>query len=143
MSTFVIDANVAVKWFLDSQDEQLVDRALYLLDRHESGEVQFIVPDLFWAELGNIFWKAARNGRCSRSQAERSILALQSSQLLTFPSQRLLHLALQIACDWGRTVYDSLYVALAAESRNELVTADEKLVNALAGKFPVRWLGSL
>ena len=143
MSTFVIDANIAVKWFLDSKDEQLVQEALHLLDRHESGEIQFIVPDLFWAEVGNIFWKAARRGRCSRSEAERSVLALQESQLLTFPSQPLLHQAFQIACDWGRTVYDSLYVALAAESRNEFVTADEKLVNALAGRFPIKWLGTI
>jgi len=142
LSTFVIDASVAVKWFLDRKDEQLVDRALHLLDRYESGEIQFIVPDLFWAELGNVFWKAARQGRCSKSEAERSLLVLQSSQFLTFPSQPLLPPAFQIACDWGRTVYDSLYIALA-ESRNEFVTADEKLVNALAGTFPVKWLGAL
>jgi predicted nucleic acid-binding protein len=142
VSTFVIDANVAVKWLLDSKDEPLVDEALRLLERHESGEVQFIVPDLFWAEVGNIFWKASRKGRCSISKAERSILALQSSKLLTFPSQPLLQLAFQIASGWGRTVYDSLYVALAAESRNGFITADEKLVNALAGRFPLQWLGS-
>jgi len=143
VSTFVIDASVAVRWFLDSKDEQLVDQALDLLDRHEKGDVEFVVPDLFWAELGNVFWKAAWKGRCSPSEAERSLLIMRSSKLLTIPSQGLLQQAFQIACDWGRTFYDSLYVALAAESRNEFVTADEKLVNALGGRFPVKWLGSV
>ena len=39
--------------------------------------------------------------------------------------------ALEIAVRTGRTVYDSLYVALAVQLDGRLVTADEKLYNAL------------
>jgi hypothetical protein len=63
---------------LDSNDEQLVDHAKALLDRHERGEAQFIVPELFWAEMGNIFWKAARTGRCSRNDAAKGLTVLQA-----------------------------------------------------------------
>jgi predicted nucleic acid-binding protein len=143
VTAWVIDANVAVKWFLDTRSEQLVDQALALLDRHEKGEIQFVVPDLFWAEVGNIFWKASRAGRCSRAEAERSLAVLQAGKLLTVPSLRLLEHAFKIASVYGRTVYDSLYVSLATESGGELITADERLVNALAGRFPVKWLGAL
>ena len=34
------------------------------------------------------------------------------------------------------------YVALAITSGRPLLTADEKLANALAAHFPIRWLGS-
>ncbi len=44
---------------------------------------------------------------------------------------------------FDRTVYDSLYVALAVDSKAELVTVDEKLANALAARLPVKWLGAL
>jgi len=43
----------------------------------------------------------------------------------------------------GRSVYDSIYVVLAVEAEAQLVTADEKLANALAGHFPVKWLGAI
>ena len=42
-----------------------------------------------------------------------------------------------------RTVYDSLYVALAVQSKSVMITADERLANALAAKLPVKWLGAL
>jgi predicted nucleic acid-binding protein len=40
-------------------------------------------------------------------------------------------------------VYDCTYVALAIASERLLVTADERLANALAAHLPVRWLGSV
>jgi len=53
-----------------------------------------------------------------------------------------LNRAFQIATDHGRTVYDSLYVALAVQAKTHLITADERLANALAARFPVKWLGA-
>jgi len=138
----VLDASVAVKWFLPPHREELVEEAFALLRKHEQGQLQFFVPDLFWAESGNIFWKAVRLRRCSRETAERSIGVLKAGRLITVPSLDLLREAFTIATDFGRSYYDSLYVALAAVSQIPFVTADEKLSNALAGQFPVRWLGS-
>jgi predicted nucleic acid-binding protein len=55
----------------------------------------------------------------------------------------LLKDAFAISAASGRTVYDAMYVALAIVSNAPLVTADERLANALAARYPVRWLGSL
>jgi predicted nucleic acid-binding protein len=55
----------------------------------------------------------------------------------------LLEAAFAIANAFQRTVYDSLYVALAISSKAQLLTADERLARALAATLPVKWLGSL
>ena len=64
MTQFVIDASVAAKWFLPPAGEPLADEALRLLAGYADGRFRFVVPDLFWAECGNILWKAVRQGRC-------------------------------------------------------------------------------
>ena len=142
MSALVLDASVAVKWFLPAQDEALVPQALDLLARHTKSELRFLVPDLFWAEMGNIFWKAVRTRRCPRHYAEESAVSLRAKDLTTASSRELMSDALAIAITFDRTVYDSLYVALAVSHNIPLVTADERLANALAAKLPVKWLGA-
>jgi len=91
--------------------------------------------------MGNLFWKAVRQRRCSRKEAEDSLALLQAGEWLTIPSYGLLSQAFEVALEFGRTIHDSLYVALAAEFGTELITADQKLVKALTGHLPVSWLG--
>lgn len=143
MNRFVIDASVAAKWFLPPARETLVEEALELLRRYTKGEIRFLVPDLFWAEFGNILWKAVRQGRWTRGAAESAIVAMIARNLPTVPSRALLEEAFTIATAFNRTVYDGLYVALAVDSTAPLITADEKLANALAARFPVKWLGAV
>ena len=142
MNILVIDASVAAKWFLPRRDETLVDEAVQLLDRYAKGEVRFVVPDLFWAEFGNILWKAVRRGRCAQKSAEASIILMKNRGLPTVSSQTLLEAAFAIATAFDRTLYDSLYIALALDCLGQVVTADEKLANAVAAHLPVKWLGS-
>jgi len=54
----------------------------------------------------------------------------------------LMPVALNIALAYNRNIYDCLYVALASESRSDLITADERLANSMAAHVPVRWLGA-
>ena len=140
---YVIDASVAAKWCLPAVQEPLVTEANELLRRQAEGRVRFIVPDLFWAEMANILWKAVRVGRCSRQFAESSLGRLKQQQLPTIPCESLVDQALDIAVTYDRSAYDSFYVALSQEIGGHLVTADEKLANALAARLPVKWLGAL
>ena len=143
MSVMVVDASVAAKWFLPKQGETLTDEALELFRCHTRGEILFIVPDLFWAEVANIFWKTVRQGRCAKAVAETALASLQQTKLTTVPSQTLLKSAFGIATAFDRTVYDGLYVAVAVLLKIHLITADQRLVNALAATLPVKWLGAL
>lgn len=143
MSLFVLDVSVAAKWALRETRERLVAEALDLLYRYGRDEVQFVVPDLFWVEFGNVLWKAIRVGRCTRAVAETSMTEMRERKLPTVSSYALIEQALAIAMAFDRTVYDSLYVALAVQAHAQLITADEKLANALAAHLPVKWLGAL
>jgi len=142
VSLIVVDASVAAKWCLAAKGETLADEALQLLRRYVKGEIRFVVPDLFWAELANLLWKAVRQGRCAKAAAEAALASLQERNLPTVSSRGLLDLAFAIATAFDRTVYDSLYVALAVQSKGQLITADERLANALAAQLPVKWLGA-
>ena len=144
MSSLVtVDASVAVKWILRGPDEPFVPAARDLLLRHVEGEIQLIAPDLFWVELGNVLWKAARRGRCTSEMADDGMRTIRQQGLRTAASGPLIESAMKIAFRFERTVYDSVYVALARDQNAELITADERLANALAAHLPVKWLGAV
>ncbi len=143
MSRYVVDASVAAKWVLPAAGETLTGEALELLRQYAQAQVGIVVPDLFWPELGNIFWKAVRQRRWSKGAADSAIALLKDRQIPTITSYDLLEEAFTLATTFDRTVYDGIYVALALRANASMVTADEKLANALAAYLPVKWLGAI
>jgi predicted nucleic acid-binding protein len=139
----VLDASVAIKWAMPSAREPFTDESLRLLRRYVDGEIEFVVPDVFWAEVGNVLWKGTRQNRWRQDEAESVAADMQARDFTSVPSLMLLPEALKIAFAHDRAVYDCLYVALAVQSKTDLITADERLANALAARFPVKWLGAL
>jgi predicted nucleic acid-binding protein len=138
LSLFVVDASVVAKWFVP---ERHSDEAARLLDdQHELAS-----PDLMWAEIGNVLWKKSRAGQVTRHEAAQIIRALDDFPVTVFPSRLVLEGALEIALGTGRSVYDSVYLALAIALDCRLVTADERFANALAdgplGRH-VLWVGT-
>lgn len=134
----VVDVSVAAKWVLPQANEPFANEAGQLLQAYIDGEIRVLVPDLFWTELGNVLWKWARVGRCSASAAIAGMKSMCDRDFTIIPSLTLIEQALDIAITFDQTVYDALYVALAVVSKTSLVTADDKLVRALAPHFPVK-----
>jgi predicted nucleic acid-binding protein len=143
VTSVVLDASVAVKWCLPSLREDLVAEAEELLASSRRDEVQFLVPDLFWVELANALWKAVRRAEMSSDNAVSAISFMRDLDIATVSSIDIVPQALDLAISHDRAVYDCLYVALAVQSKSELITADERLANALAARFPVKWLGAM
>jgi predicted nucleic acid-binding protein len=88
---------------------------------------------LLWSECGNILWKKVRRGELTPDEARLIWGGLEQQPISTFPSRSLLDLALEVALDTNCTVYDSCYLAVALLVGCQLVTADQKLFNALQG----------
>ncbi len=124
MSVYVVDASVAVKWYVP---EVHADHAATLLNV----ENELHAPDLLLAEFGNILWKKFVRGELTDSEAVSIVQAMLVVPLEIHASQPLLQAALETALRSSRTVYDSLYVALAVSLNCPLVTADDRLHNAL------------
>jgi predicted nucleic acid-binding protein len=139
----VIDASVAIKWATPLAREPFTDESVRLLKWYVDGEVDFIVPDVFWAEVGNVLWKGTRQNRWRQDEAESVAADMRARDFTTVSSLVLLPEAMKIAFAHDRAVYDCLYVALAVQSKTDLITADERLANALAARFPVKWLGAI
>ena len=143
MKAWVLDASIAAKWFLPPAQETLMDEALALRDDYAKGRVRFVAPDLFWPECGNVLWKAVRLGRIAPDAAEAAVTLLEDANITAIPTKSLLKDSFAMAVTLGRSVYDCTYVAVAVTTNIPLLTADERLANALAARFPVHWLGAL
>jgi len=121
----VVDAKVVIKWHVA---EVHTDAALRLFG-DDSPELH--VPELVFPEVGNILWKKVRRGDLTEDAAREIGRLVVLAPLVVHSSAPFLEAALEIAMRTGRTVYDSQYVALAIQMESRLVTADEKLYNAL------------
>ena len=139
----VADSSVIGKWFPPMDTEPLAAEARSWFDRWQVGDVEIVAPDFLYAELGNILWKSVRSTRCDRHQAETVLRSMTEMELAVFPSADLVDTGLRIAITHGRAIYDCLYVALALKTKADLLTADEKLANALRAHYPIRWLGDI
>lgn len=143
MTRVVVDASVAAKWCLPANHEPFSQQAEDLVAAYRDGEVDLLVPDLFWPELANVLWKSIWKRKIDATHAERAYRGVSGLEMPTVSSRDLVPQALQLAMQNQRTVYDCVYVALALVSDANLITADERLANALAARFPVKWLGAI
>ena len=104
MTALVLDASVAVKWVLPSAKETLTTESLQLLKLYIDGDVNFIVPDIFWAEVGNVLWKGVRQRRWPQALAERAVRDVRDRGFFTVSSLGLLPEAIKIAFAHDRSV---------------------------------------
>lgn len=125
MTSWVVDASVAAKWFFPEEDSTL---AAKLLSKRRT----LLAPDLLWSEFANLVWKRSRQGELSRDEASEIVADFLAMPIEFVAAGALIPAALELAILTGRTVYDCLYLALALDRSCRLVTADQRMVNALA-----------
>jgi len=124
VTPLVVDASVVIKWLLPEVHSGSARRVL-------AGDNALLAPDLLWAELGNALWKRVRAGEIADGDARELLRDFRRFPVATTPILTLIDAALEIATHLDRTVYDSLYLALALAKRCRLVTADRRLYNTL------------
>ncbi len=129
MTTFVIDASVAIKWVIDEPGSA---EAL-LLRRH-----RLIAPDLIIAECANILWKKVRRKEMLEEEAMVAAGLLARSDIECEPMLSLFENATRMAITLEHAAYDCCYLALAHAYACEFVTADDVLARKVrSAGFPV------
>lgn len=123
MTRLVVDASVAVKWFLPEALAADARRAL-------TAGYQLLAPDLLWAELGNALWKKHRRHELDPRTARRLLHDFARVPIEFHETGRWTPAALDLATQYGVTVYDGLYLALAAGHGCRVLTADRRLREA-------------
>ncbi len=131
MSRFVVDASVAIKWYLPEPNSADADRLL-------NNGSQLLAPDLLFPEVGNILWKRVMRSELTVHKAQVILRALETLPLTLRPADDLSENAMTVACSLKRSFYDSLYLALALMADCRLVTADKKLFDAVKDAAPIK-----
>ncbi len=119
--SFVIDASIALKWYLDDEEEH-VSEAQHVLESLGSEQFHGFVPSHFFAEIASTLYRKkpemASQWLAELLEVNVKILPLSPTQLST--SDRILK-------KYPSSIfYDVLYHALALDRGATLVTADKK-----------------
>jgi predicted nucleic acid-binding protein len=124
ISRVVVDASVAIKWFVPEVHAEAARRLL------REGTTLW-APDLIWAEVANALWRKWREKELSAEAVQEILTDFRRFPLRIHSGESLYDVAWPVAQSSGRTFYDSLYLALAMSAGCLLVTADLRFFNAL------------
>jgi len=123
--TLVVDANVAVKWFIQQPGS---DRARVVQAHKEP----LVAPALLIAETANGLWRHVRRGDVTASQARIAVVGLPKWFDELVEDQVLAARAMDLAVELDYSPYDCIYLALSLARSAPLVTADRRFINRLA-----------
>ena len=122
----IIDASVAVKWFIDESDSEA---AHLILDRDEV----LLAPDLLVVEVCNTAWRRSRIGDISQAQCRAIADRVLKTPVTLRPTAPLAPAAAAIALALDHAIYDCFYLALAEIEGMRLATADRRFLAKLPG----------
>jgi predicted nucleic acid-binding protein len=134
----VIDASVAAKWVVPEE---------YSEQAGSLRENALCAPAHWQAEAVNVIWSKVYRGELSAAEATRRARILMGAPVEPVPLPALMEEALRLSLAYRITIYDSLYLSLAAARDIGFVTAERKVLRSIGGDAKlvqrVRWVGDL
>ncbi len=121
----VVDASVAVKWFIPEVHSEAAKRVL-------EADHELIAPELILAEVASALWKKRRRGELPADAARDMFADFRRYPIRMVRLTPLSEAAYRIAERLERSVYDCFYLALAEHSDGSLLTADRRFYEAAA-----------
>jgi predicted nucleic acid-binding protein len=135
----VIDASVAIKWYVPEIYEQEATRL------QQSGDVLH-APELILPEFVNIVWKKIARREIIEKEGQKIVTEFSRTNLVYHPQRQIIKSAFTGAMMTNQTVYDWTYMALALSLGCQFVTADERFYKALEKtklKKHLLWVGDI
>jgi predicted nucleic acid-binding protein len=125
----VVDTSVCIKNFIS---DPLTPKVNQLFDHLDNPDTEIFVPDLFYIECANVFWKYVRAGMYTTTEVQVDLATLKSFPLRVVSTADLMEDAVSIAVAHGISAYDASYVALSQQVNTILLTLDQRLVRTFA-----------
>jgi len=117
----VVDASVAVKWFVqDSNEEKDVTSAVDILRGIGENNIELIQPPHWMAEITAVL------ARLQPDLTEDAIDLLDAMEIPTGAQSSVYKLASRLATELNHHLFDTLYHALALQENATLITADHR-----------------
>lgn len=126
MSIPVIDACVAIKWFLPEKHYQKAGNIL-------SGHNRFYAPDLFRIEMDSIITKKVRQRLIETDDAYRIYEEIRNIPIEIIPYSLIGKLAFDLSTALAITQYDACYLATAIEYNEKVISADIRFIRGMKG----------
>ena len=134
MIRFVLDASVALAWFVDNPVAAYAVRVRKSLTR----DARALVPGLWHLEMANGFAVAERRGVLTTANSTAAVAAIEQLLVQSIENSAdfiSLRQVLTTARDFQLSAYDAVYLYTARRERLPLATLDRRLLSAaqLAG----------
>jgi predicted nucleic acid-binding protein len=126
VSDFIVDASVAVKWFVAETDSLVADELS--ASRH-----RLFAPRLIMTEVANVLGRKAIAGLMSAAEACDYLRSLPYYLDDVLAADELIEPALENACALRHPIYDLIYLEAARRLDAQLVTADRRFAAKIAG----------
>lgn len=126
MNRYVVDASLAIKWFLP--DNYQKEATSYLIQ----SDLLF-APSYLKVEFDSILSKWCRSGRLNYEKAIGIRSVFNQIQISYFGFETLSHISFDVASKNSVTYYDALYLCTAKLKKCEMITFDRKLKVSVEG----------
>ncbi|UCE12286.1 MAG: type II toxin-antitoxin system VapC family toxin [Candidatus Heimdallarchaeota archaeon] len=124
----VVDASVVLKWFVEETD---TEKALQVRDYLKEEAIP-IVPAIFFYEIANVLRYKTEFGI---EDIKNVVQTLEDFQFrVEFFEKDVAHPTIDLAYQYGITIYDASYIAISKKNQIDFMTADEKLYSKLRGE---------
>jgi len=124
LTTYIIDASVAVRWVVDLPHQQEARSLLTFRNR-------LLAPDFLHAEVGNALTKLIRGKAVSHADGMEAYEDFFRAPVHVLPARPLAHQAMKLALKSGQSLYDCLYLSLAISETGLFATADGRFWKAM------------
>jgi predicted nucleic acid-binding protein len=136
VSDLVIDASVAVKWFVS---EEASDKA----DEVSASHHTLLAPRLIMVEVANALARKAMQKLITPIEAAEYVRTLPQFLAGLLDVEDLIEPALQNACNHMHPIYDFVYLEAARRRSTRMLTADQKFLARVKGTHLAKFVTSL
>lgn len=125
MNGYVVDASVAIKWFIPEIHSEV---SLHI----NRLQTRLHVPAFIQLEVGSVLAKKIRRDELTRAEGEVILKEFRLLPLQYHSDEQLFRGAYELALVTQQSLYDCLYLALAETIEGAVITADRKFYMALS-----------